>query len=129
MVGRGLAPLGMTHKSRSHTCPYQTMTKCLPSSTMALYRRPLYADVMTTSPSASNCGGCAPVSHQTVSALMLSSLAKACATPASVDNTSYTLDGGTPSAIKAHSRFTRGDFRKPRLPGYFFVSKKSLSVV
>src|ERR1700712_753452 len=81
---------------------------------------------MITAPSDSNCGGCAPASHQTLLGLIVSSFLNARSTPAGVPSTLYTSVGFTPSASSAHSSVTFGDLRRPRFPGYFVRSKKSL---
>ena len=91
--------------------------------------RPLYAVLMTTSLSARSCGGWAPASHQTTSSLIVSSLAKARSKPSGVANVAYTSSSGTPSAIRANSRFTCGVRRIARRPGNFSRSKKSAMVV
>ena len=90
--------------------------------------RPLYAVLMTTSPSASSCGGCAPASHQTTSSLIVASLAKARSRPSGVRSAAYTSSSGIPSAIRANSRFTCGTRRIPRWPGNLSRSKKSAMV-
>ena len=46
------------------------------------------AVVIATSPSDKSCGGWAPASHQTMSPLIVSSLANARSTPSGVDSTS-----------------------------------------
>src|SRR5471032_441486 len=107
--------------------PFQTTFRLLSFCTAAM--RPLYAELITTSPEARYCGGWAPASHHWIYGLSSSSFLNARSWPSLPASTLYTSFGATPSAIKANSRVYLAPLRRPRLPGNFLVYQKSAQLV
>ena len=107
--------------------PFHTTCRLLSACTAAI--RPLYAELITTSPEARYCGGWAPASHHWMLGFSSSSFLNARSWPSLVASTLYTSLTGTPSAIRANSRVYFAPLRRPRLPGNFCTSQKSAQLV